>query len=293
MREYLVSFMREFAYPEREASALLDAFDLLTEACENELFELVSEYDRGYGIDFEQAIHRMKALSELAGIHEYTGALILFLCYTKRLREYYSEAGIPDGVFGNTVLDLRYKLDECVCVHGIVGTFVAKWFSGFFNLTRFALGRLQFEIIDFAAEYEKDGLKLTPDSRVINVHIPRTLTRLDRESTLDAYRLAKEFFAPSLGESPVIVCSSWLLFPRHKEMLKQGSNLLAFIGDYELFASGEYPDYKDVWRLFDTLYDGDPTHLPADTSLRRAYIDLIRNGEKTGWGRGLFVYKDN
>jgi hypothetical protein len=74
-------------------------------------------------------------------------------------------------------------------------------------------------------------------------------------------------------------------------MLKDSSNILAFMNDYDLVASGEYDNYNEVWRLFDKNYDGDPSHLPTDSTLRRAYVDLISRGEKTGWGKGVFVFK--
>ena len=291
MRKYLEEFMQECDYIKDDIPELLSAYDKLKSSCPDDLSALISEYDKGYNVDYEAVLDDMKKLSGLAGIHEYTGALLIFLCYTKRLREYYKEAGIPDEIFLASVLDLRYKLDECKCVYGIVGSFVAKWFSGFFDLTRFALGRLQCEIVDLGREYEKGGVKLEPDSKVINVHIPRTGTPLDRESTLESYRLAKEFFAPILGDTPVFVCSSWLLFPRHREMLKSDSNILAFMNDYDLVSSGEYANYNEVWRLFDVMYDGDVSHLPADSSLRRAYVYLISRGEKTGWGKGVFINK--
>ena len=74
------------------------------------------------------------------------------------------------------------------------------------------------------------------------------------------------------------------------EMLKSDSNILAFMNDYTLVASGEYGSYGEVWRLFDKNYDGDPSHLPTDSSLRRAYVDIISRGERTGWGKGVFIY---
>ena len=75
-------------------------------------------------------------------------------------------------------------------------------------------------------------------------------------------------------------------------MLSEGANLRHFICDYDLISCGEYKDYSEVWRLFDTMYDGNPDKLPCDTSLRRAYVDIIRRGERTGWGRGIFIYKE-
>ena len=291
MRGYLENFLSEYEYPKSAITELLSAYDKVVVCRESDFLSLVSEYENSYDIDYTAAMERMKDISLSADVHVYTGDLLLFLAYTRGLGRYYKEQGIREEIYRNTVLDLRYKLDECICVKGVCGSFVAKWFVGFFKLERFALGRLQFEIIDFGADYEKNGLSLKPDSKVLNVHIPRTGTRLDREGVLDSYRLARDFYAPVLGDNPVFVCSSWLLFPRHKEILKAGSNLLSFMNDYDIFTFGEYSNYAEIWRLFDTDFDGDPTHLPTDSSLRRAYVDLVSRGEKTGWGRGVFEHK--
>ena len=293
MRKYLESFMMKCDYPSDAIAELLVAYDKISITCGDELHDLISEYERQYDIDYTSAIKRMKDISSRSGVHEYTGALLLFLCYTKALRQYYRESGISDDIFLNSVLDLKYKLDECKCVYGIYGTFVAFWFDGFFKLERFALGRLQFELIPFGAEYERDGIRLDKETSVINVHIPRTGTRLDRESTLESYRLAADFFRRLLGENVVFVCNSWLLFPRHEQLLSDRANLRHFIHDYDLIASGEYSNYSEAWRLFDKMYDGDVDHLPADSSLRRAYVELIKRNERTGWGRGVFIYKNN
>ena len=283
--------MAEFEYPQDAAFELLAAYDKLNLSCHKELCGMIAQYDAGNKLNYEIFEENIKQISKTADINEYTGALVLLLCLTKRLREYYREAGISDDIFRNTVLDLRYKLDECICVHGVVGTFVLKWFWGFFKLERFALGRLQFEVVNFGTEYEIDGVKLTPDTRVLNVHIPRTGTRLDHESVLESYKLAADFYRAELGDKIAFVCSSWLLFPRHREMLSPTSNLLAFMNDFDIYTFGEYSNYGEVWRLFDKMYDGEATHLPADSSLRRAYVDLISRGEKTGWGKGVLLYK--
>jgi hypothetical protein len=288
MREYLEGFMTEFSYPNEAICELLSAYDALNVT--EELGALIAEYENSYDIDYTDALKRVRVLSERVGVHAYTGELLLYLCYTRALRRYYAEAGISDDVYLATVLDLRYKLDECRCVYGIYGSFVAYWFAGFFKLERFALGRLQFELIPLGVNYECDTASLKADSRVINVHIPRSGVRMDRDSIKEAYRLAAEFFRPYLGEDIAFVCNSWLLFPRHNEMLSESSNIRRFIGDYQLVSSGEYKDYSELWRLFDMNYNGDPTLLPSDTSLRRAYVDLIKRGEPTGWGRGIMIY---
>ena len=81
--------------------------------------------------------------------------------------------------------DLKWKLIESHIVHNVWGTFVAdwNWFSRWYNITRLAFCRLQFEIIPFNREYEKDGLKLTKESRVINIH---TIKPIDRDIIIKA-----------------------------------------------------------------------------------------------------------
>ena len=55
--------------------------------------------------------------------------------------------------------------------------------------------------------------------------------------------------------------------------------------------SGEFEDYNDAWRLFDMQVNKENLdELPQDTSLRRQYVELMKRGEKTGHGYGLFKY---
>ena len=289
VREYLESFMTECGYPDEARKELLSAFDKLK--TDTDFYSLIDAYADSYNVDYTAALASVREIALGVGVHKYTAELLLFLCYTQALQKHYENAGIPLDIYRNTVLDLKYKLDECKCVYGVWGSFVAYWFPGFFKLERFALGRLQFELVSLGTDYSKDGVVLTPDSKVINVHIPRTRTPLSEGAVTESYRLAAEFFRPLLGDEIAFICNSWLLFPRHNEMLSETSNIRYFISDYELMSHGEYKDYSETWRLFDTMYSGDIECLPADTSLRRAYVKLIKRGEHTGWGKGIFIYK--
>ena len=189
--------------------------------------------------------------------------------------------------------DLKWKLWECKAVKGSWGSFVAGWFPGFFNLTRFALGRLQFEIVEFDGEYEKDGKKLKKGDKVINVHIPRTLTPLDKKSRDDAYSQAAEFFRNMTDGAPIaFVCSSWLLYPEAEKILPAHSNIRGFMADYDIIRSkvDEEGDYHNMWRLFDMDFTGDFNDYPEDSSLRRAYKKFLLDGNRTGSGYGVFFY---
>ena len=294
LKQYLAEFMESFEYPKEDRVIIEEVFDVLEASGEayQEFLQLLKAYDEDMKCDFTSMRLRMKEVSAKAGIHEYTGFLILFICLSRSLKRYYQEAGYSEEIWFTSMCDLKYKLDECKEVHGIVGTFVPEWYGRFYSLMRFAFGKLQFEIVPFRREYAKNGVVLKEDSRVINVHIPRTGTKLDRESMAASYKMAAEFFKEMLGDDPVVfVCHSWLLYPKNKEVLSEQSTLYVFINDIDIIEVELYEDYKEVWRLFDVHYDGNVDHLPQNTSLRRAYADWIRKGEKTGCGYGVYVYK--
>lgn len=291
IKQNVRTVMERLSFPDDARAVFLDALERI--AADNTaaawLKHLISQYDESEHCDYNRLLADSRALGAALDIHEYTMALLLFLCFAERLRARYAERGLCDEVYWNSMADLRYKLEECRLVHGVVGSFVAPWFGGFFDLTRFALGRLQFEIIRTGKAFTVGGELLPAGSPVINIHIPRTGTRLAHGEVLDAYRRAAAWFRAELGEHPtVFTCSSWLLFPWHLTVLAPTSNLAAFIGDFEIVESKDYANYHEVWRLFDCHYTGDPDALPQDSSLRRAYVDRIRSGLPTGSGRGFF-----
>lgn len=296
MKDYILEFAREFDFPAGAGEALAAAYDRLVAEPENKaaFFGLLNRYEQDMNCDYQQLITEMSALSQQAGIHEYEGGMILPICMAKTLKRYYAEANLPEEMWFTAMSDLKWKLVECKNAYDIWGSFVARWFSRFYSLTRFGFGKLQFEAMPMGIAYEKDGLSLTEESWVINVHIPRTGTRLDQEGMRAAYARAAAFFRerdPRFAEGPMVFkCWSWLLYPKHAEVLKPGSNLHAFFSDYDIVDNGVYENYNEVWRLFDVNYTGDVEQLPQNSSLRRTYADWIRKGEKTGWGLGVYVY---
>lgn len=290
MRAYLIDFFKTFEYTKSDAAVLLDAYDrIMQNEKTRELWaQALAIYDQSIKCSYPEIAAKADEVARELYLHEYTTELLVFICMSKRLKTEYEARGIDGEIYYNSLLDLRYKLEECKLVKGIVGSFVALWFCGFFDLTRFALGRLQFEMVNFGRSYEKDGLVLTPESRVINVHIPRTGTPMDAKSCDEAFARAKVFFAEQTGEVCAFVCHSWLLYPEHEHMLSHESNVYKFMKRFDIYHSGTSKDRGDLWRLFDTdekRWD----RLPADSSLRRAYVEQLKNGGQVGWGHGVFV----
>lgn len=292
MKDYIASFCKEFQYPAEAVEALFNAFDKLTENTNAmSIFQKQMDlYHCGGLTDFYGALDLIGKASELSGTNPYTVFLLFFICLSKHTRELYEEKNIDYAVFYDSMYDLKCKLYECHKLHGIWGTFVAGWFPRFFQLTRFALGRLQFETDVFKYTYSKNGYTLNPGDTVLSIHIPSRGPLL-HEDCLESYRRASVFFKDLFVQKPTaFLCESWLLFPSHKEFLPETSNILAFMSDFAIISSGFSDDYDDLWRIFYKEYTGNIDELPQDTSLQRAYIGWLRKGNKTGYGYGVFLF---
>ncbi len=290
MKQYLHDFLVSGKYGESDSAYLISVYNKI-EADERSasLFgQMLSDYNDNFKIDDENFFKFTSEIAERLYLREYTVHLLTLICLTKRLREEYISRGIDLEIFENTVLDLKYKLEECKLVKGVVGTFVASWHFGFYHLTRFALGRLQFEAVEFGKTYEKDGVKLTPDTTVINIHIPRDGTPMDEKRCDESFAMAKKFFADEVSDPTPFVCHSWLLYPENKNILSKHSNTYKFMSRFDILRSENYKENCDLWRLFDTD-EKNPEKLPTDTSLRRAYVEHLKRGGKTGYGYGVFL----
>lgn len=253
---------------------------------------LIDSYGETGTLNFGAEVEALREISEESGVHEYACNMLHLLSLCPALRQRYARLGLSDGLFIDTVQDLRFKLTECRLCYGIWGTFVPEWFERFFGkLDRFFFSRLQFEPSELAADCTVDGIELKKGARVLNVHIPRTGTPLGHGAVLESYKRAADFYADLFPDGRVLfVCSSWLLFPKHKEVLRPDSNIMLFAADYTVISTKYYGDGSNLWRLFDKPYSGDPNDLPADSSLRRAYIDWIKKGERLGSSYGVIIY---
>ena len=292
IKQNVTALMEKLTFPTDAQAVFADALDRITadRVATAWLRRLIEQYETSeQSCNYKRMLADGQAMGKVLGIHEHTMDLLLFLCLGEPLRIRYAARGIDESVWLDSMMDLRYKLEECRLVQGTVGSFVAPWFGGFFNMTRFALGRLQFEIVHTSRDYTLGGELLPAGTPAINMHIPRTGTRLDHGEVMESYRAAAAWFADVFPDGTALfTCSSWLLDPWNLTVLKPTSNLAAFIGDFEIVSSHSYEGYGDLWRLFDCAYTGNPADLPRDSSLRRAYADRVARGEPTGSGRGFF-----
>ncbi len=291
MLTYMNDFLSRYPYPEEAKKEYLEALGMCLESGRaSAMFTaLLKRYEVDMLTDYKALIEDMKTVSEILGIHERVGNAILIICLTKQLKVYYAQQGLSEELFYHTMNDILYKTLECKDVKGMYGIFVPEWYVHFFRLNLFAMQRLQFQLTPLHKEYTVNGEVIPVGTPILSVHIPRTGTPMDHELVKQDYaEAAKLFKEHGRIERPVFFCSSWLLFKKHREMLSEKSNIIKFMNDFTIVEEAEYPDYKDLWRLFDMEYT-DVDSLPADSSLRRGYIDLIRKGEKTGKAVGMFI----
>ncbi len=256
--------------------------------------DIVYRYIITETLPMADALAEIKSLAEQFQKNEYSLDLLLILGSLPRLHEKYKENGISDEIFYESMDDIRCKVNECVECKGVVGTFVADWYDRFFKLTCFAYGRFQYEVMTYEGEdfTMASGKTFKAGDKYINMHIPSRGIPLTDEVRLASYKAAYPHFSALFEDGAVIFgCSSWLLYPRHREFLPKGMNLLKFMGDFEMVNWKETPDdFHDRWRLYGKHAVLPDDQLPRDTTMRRAYADWLLAGNPTGRGFGIFAF---
>lgn len=274
----------------RDLERMLDENEALAAAHD----DIVHRYVVTETLSMADALNELKALAERFDQNEYSLDLLLILNSLPTLYQKYKQHGIPDEIFYESMDDIRCKVNECVECKGVVGTFVADWYDRFFKLTCFAYGRFQYEVMTYEGEdfTMSSGRVFKSGDKYINMHIPSRGIPLTDEVRLASYRAAYPHFSGLFEDGVVIFgCSSWLLYPRHREFLPTGMNLLKFMGDFEMVNWKETPDdFHDRWRLYGKHAPLPDDQLPRDTTMRRAYADWLLAGNPTGRGFGIFAF---
>lgn len=256
---------------------------------------ILKEYMYPEAHDFGACFDKVKALSIIFRVKEYTLDFVFLIIASEIMHDRYKEAGLSEELFWDTIMDLRYKFDECVACKEVYGTFVASWNTGAYALNRFALGRFQFEYSDFGCcdEYTTSaGVKIKRGDKTIGFHIPSSGVPLTDEVRFDAYKKAYEFFKDYRREDGLMIfeCGSWLLYDEYKTFLPETSNTVKFINDFEIIDSGASDKFNDAWRIFAKYGYKSPKKWPEDTSMRRAFKKFVLDGNKTGHGHGIIVF---
>ena len=273
----LYNAMCEAGFPEEAKQyCILKEKELLRTAGADMLTQEAVEAICTDGADF---LPLLASLSERSGISRYAIDMIVLLYATVPMAKRYVERGISRQIYLDTVLDLRNKLYECKKLKGEWGTFVAWWLVGYFRLKRFALGRLQYEVV------EQGG------KSALNCHIPSG-TPLAYDAVMDSFRKAYDFY-PEVRTDGVItvLCNSWILYPPHLPLFSDGGNLRRFAELFTVTESTPDPENRSFWLIFYKNYSSDElTQLSCETSLQRNLVKHLLGGSSMGYGKGYLLF---
>lgn len=292
MRQYLQDFMESYDYPREAVDTLLAAFDVLKENADFQV--LLETYEKDRFCDYKAMLAKCKEIAVATGIHTYTVEFLMFMCFSRRLKETYLENGYSEALWRQSMLDLKCKMMVCKKVKNIWGMFVAFWYDGFFRMERFGLGRMEFELFPFPLEYyEKDGKYLRKGDTVINCHIAQTGEPLSPDLVEDALRQAVAFYKDSFTGKPIpFFCESWLIYSKMDDLLPEHSNIRSFKERFDIIHDHLYEkgDYSEMWRLYNMDFTGDLNDFPGDSTLRRNYKQFLLDGGQVGEGYGVFFW---
>ncbi|MBE6739823.1 MAG: hypothetical protein E7565_05845 [Ruminococcaceae bacterium] len=288
MREYLENYYKNYGYEQEDIDVLLATFDKIfqNEKAKEYFEEAVMLYEKSIDCDYGQIIDLADKAAKEAYVYEYTAEILVFMCLTKKLKEYYIEKGVDLSIYDNTVQDIRYQMNDCKATRNILGVIYIHWCIGFMKMERFAIGRFQYEIIKFGTNYSKDGKEINAQHKVLNLHIPGSGEPLNEELALKSFEMAKEFYKGLIDEPMAVKCSSWLLYPEHEQMLSHESNIYRFMQLFDIIDYGIKKNNGDLYRIFGTE-EKRVEYLSENTSLQRAYKKHLLNGGKTGYGVGV------
>lgn len=294
--DFIVNFMNRYEYPAEAIETFSRVLKRLDAEKEfgDKMDKLVEGYLFPWPDSMQEYLNGVVELSKEYNENECTLDFIFLLLCTPTVYDRYMEKGLSEQLYWDTLADMKYKLIECIKCEEVPGTFVAGWYNGFFKLERFCYGRFQFEETEYDFNFDfvtKAGYKLTKGQKLIGFHIPSSGVSLTDEVRLDAYKKAYKAYRHLFPDGIMFFwCGSWLLYPRHKEFLPENSNILRFMSDFETVSWSEAENFHDAWRIFDKYSDLPADQLPTDTSLRKAYAEWLKAGNKGGSACGVIVF---
>lgn len=201
--------------------------------------------------------------------------LLTLMITAPEIAAFHASRGIPTDISATTLTELGQQVWVHRLTYGEFGLHTHGWLMYTWSGRLHWLGRLQFNL-----ELQAD------DHWVLSTHIPRAGS-LTPAGVNDAFATASRFFATHFPDYPTteFFCESWLLDPQLSQLLPH-SNLAAFQRRWSLDDTVR-PGLDDMlFFVFSRRGEVDLDQLPTDTSLRRAFVEVLKAGRSWTVRRG-------
>lgn len=208
-------------------------------------------------------------------------------------RAHNAAIGIPDAITQATVADLGRNVRVHRKREGVGGLQTHWWLSLHFRGMIFQLGRLQFERryanVAIAESMRKQGVDADEKTHLLSVHIPDFMGSMDHDACSASIEEAVGFHQRYFPDWPVEYgyCSSWLLDPQLKSILKPISNIILFQDRFMILPSDIIADETVMQFVFGKHARDIDTITPRST-LERGIINHLREGRNWHAPEGWF-----
>lgn len=201
--------------------------------------------------------------------------LAIYILSLENVYKKYKEVCIDDEIFFETMKCFTRFIYEAKEKSGRYYFDRAFWTYRQTSMSLFRLGQLEYEFIT------------ENSTQVISVHIPSdailTKENID-ESLCKMKEFVKKYFPSYVGSK--VICSSWLLSPKLKQLLDEKSRILLFQNYFDIISYN--CDSLDIFEwVFKTNNQGDIKNLRENTSLQRKIKKMLENGENVGSAKGI------
>lgn len=290
---FMELFLDRTHFPSDAQKELFRCLRLLAEKGCGPMFDTMLEDFFNSHFDIDQTQLSVDRLASQTAVSPYTIWLLLLIHAADYTKADYARRGIREELFWETFSDLRIKAIECREIKGVWGVFVAFWYPIFYTCNIVKIGRFEYENQRYPLDcpYTCGNITVKKGDPVKSLHIPSSGEPFDGNARLESYRKAYHLFKPELGGGPLIcICHSWLLYPEYRKLLDPSSNILGFMGDFDIIHRYDKEAFSDAWRIFGRDHQKPADALPENTSLQRAFKRHLLAGGQTGEGFGIMLF---
>lgn len=186
----------------------------------------------------------------------------------------YQKYNLSDKIYFDTMKCFTRFINEAKITRGKLIFDRWYWVTRQIGFHLFRIGELEYELIPINNRY------------IVSIHIPSDVD-LNIKTLQKSIIFAKNILNNTFKDKDIsyFYCESWLLDPKLKTLLKEGSNILNFQTLFKL--TGEYKESDDFIIWIYKTYDKDIKKFKEETSLQRGVKKLLLNGEKIKNYKGI------